>query len=168
VKLIAQLAAIILMFAIVPTLSAKHKQTIEHAPLPTKVLTAKAIFIQNDSGRADIADEAYTVLKAWGRFQVVDHKDKADLLLVLSTTSTQREGTRANWASLYNSTTGAWTSGTVQSPTTDTLNFTQAKLIDAETRDTAWTDQKPWLRKHPATIELIKALRHRIEEQEER
>jgi len=148
-------------------LSAKKKQqTVEHAPLPAKVMTAKTIFIQNDSGYAEMADTAYTQLKAWGKYQIVDAKEKADLVLVLAITTRESAGTSPGWVSLHNSETGSWTNGTVSSPSTSTLHFTQIRLINAATGDTAWADQRLWRRKRPGTEELIRALRQRVEEQE--
>jgi hypothetical protein len=38
----------------------KKPEAVQHAPLPAKVLTAKTIYIQNDSGYVDMADKAYT------------------------------------------------------------------------------------------------------------
>jgi hypothetical protein len=159
-------AAAILLLSVAPMLSAKNKQTVEHAPLPAKVLTAKTVFIQNDSSYADLADKAYTQLKAWGRFQVVDAKEKADLILVLTSASTQTQGSGSEWMSMCNFQTGACAGGSVPSSKTNTWNFSRVKLIDASTGDTAWADQMVWGAKYSATVELVKALRQRIEEQE--
>lgn len=147
-------------------LAAKKEEKVQHAPLPAKVLAAKTIYIQNDSGYADMADKAYTQLKAWGKYQIVDAKEKAELVLVLAVTSTQREGRSPSWVSVYNSKTGGWTNGTVQTPSTETLNFSQLTLIDSATGEVAWSDRMIWRRKRSATQELIKSLQRRIEEQE--
>ncbi len=144
----------------------KNHDAVQHAPLPTKVLTAKTIYIENASGRADMADKAYTELRAWGRYQIVQTKDKADVIMVLSVTSEQTEGTEISQANSYNYKTGAWTQGTVTVPDTATWRFSQVKLVDPSTGDVEWSDQLVQRRKYSATEELIKALRHRIEEQE--
>lgn len=154
---------LILAFS-VAALGAKKKQ-VEHAPLPAKVLSAKTVYIQNDSGFADIADKAYSQLKSWGRYRVVDTKQHADLVLIFTATSEQTEGTTPTHVSTYNYQTGAWTSGTATAPSTDTWHYTQVKLVDPETDDVAWADRRIW-GKHSATEELIKALRERVEEQE--
>jgi len=163
-KRIGRLAAILL--ALASLASAKKQQPPQHAPLPAKVLESKTIYIQNDSGWAEMADNAYTQLKAWGKYQVVDVKEKADLILVLAVTTEQTEGTRHKWVNLHNSQTGAWTNGTVPVATTETLKFSELKLIDPATGDMAWSDRLMWSRKRSATEVLIQSLRQRVEEQE--
>lgn len=166
----AKLKQITLLVSILLTLaslaSAKKQPAVQHAPLPAKVLEGKTIFIQNDSGWADAADKAYTTLKAWGRYQVVDSKEKADLILVLQVIEEEENGRGSSWVSTYNYKTGAWTNGSVSSPSTDILRFTQIKVIDPTTNETAWTDRQVWRRKRSATQVLIESLRQRIEEQE--
>jgi len=64
------------------TSSAKEKQRL---PLPATVLTAKSVFIDNQTGMAKLGDRAYEELKKWGRFQIVQDQKKADLFILLST-----------------------------------------------------------------------------------
>jgi hypothetical protein len=49
--------------------------------------------------------------------------------------------------------------------TTDTTQFSELKLIDAN-GDLMWADRKEWSRKKSATEILIQSLRQRVEEQE--
>src|ERR1700680_542731 len=60
------------------------------APLPEKLFQAKSVYIDNQSGNADIRDKAYTVLKEWNRYEVVQDKSKADLIYVLTISSEVR------------------------------------------------------------------------------
>ena len=53
------------------------------APLPEKLLTAKAVYIDNQSGYQKFADTVYKELMKWGRFTVVDSADKSDIALRL-------------------------------------------------------------------------------------
>lgn len=146
--------------------SAKKKQ-VEHAPLPQKVLAARTVYIQNDTKQPGIADKAYTQLKDWGKYQVVDSKDKADLVLLFTLGYSQSEHQDSDYVSLYNSKTGAFTSGVVPSGTsTVTWTYTQVRVIDPATSDVMWADERPWLRKHSATDELMGELRRRVEEQQ--
>lgn len=142
---------------------AKHRE-VQPAPLPVKVIEAKTIFIQNDSGHADIADKAYQALKTWGRYQIVDSSAKADLILILATRTGQRSTPEHSSVSTYNAGSGTWTYGSVDSPGTQISKFTHVELVDPVTHDTEWTDQRSWGRKS-ATQELIKALRQRVEDQ---
>lgn len=52
----------------------------EKMPLPSQVMTAKTIYIDNSSGLADLGDKAYDELRKWGRFQIVDSVEKADVV----------------------------------------------------------------------------------------
>jgi hypothetical protein len=52
------------------------------APLPSKVLEASSIYLVNDSGDTKALDSAYNALKKWGKYEVVQDRGKADLLLV--------------------------------------------------------------------------------------
>src|SRR6266850_2199481 len=67
--------------------NAKEKQ---HLPLPANVLTAKAVFIDNQTGMAKLGDRAYDELKKWGRFQIVPDRKQADLIFLL--TAQERDG----------------------------------------------------------------------------
>ena len=142
---------------------AKKKQAVQYAPLPAKVLAAQTIYIQNESGYAEMVDKASTSLKAWGRYQLVDAKEKADLILLLKVATEQKESHET--VSIYNPKTG-WSQGTVRTPSIYAWTFSQTRLIDPATGDTVWADELAWIGTHSATEELIKGLRQRIEEQE--
>jgi len=147
-------------------LFAKKHEVVPHAPLPAKVLAAKTIYLQNDSGLADMGDKAYAQLKTWGKYQIVDSKEKADLILLLAMGNINTETTEPEHLSTYNYKTGERTSGTVQAPSTRTWMFTAMKLIDQSTGDTLWADKLEWRRKYSATERLVQSLRQRVEEQE--
>ncbi len=148
--------------------SAKEKQ---HLPLPTKVLSAKSVFIDNQSGMASLGDKAFDQLKKWGRFQVVSDRKEADLILLLS-------------AREYNGgyvTTGGGQTGTVDesgniettgNPTYTspvTVRYTFLTVIDPSTGANLWSDSKEWGNLyngfHSATRGLIQQLKKRIDEQ---
>lgn len=52
------------------------------APLPAKVLSVKSIYVENH-GSAKDADRAYDELKKWGRWEIVQDRAKADLVVIL-------------------------------------------------------------------------------------
>ena len=91
-----------LVFAASLSLHGKKREPVQHAPLPAKLLAAKSIYIQNDSGQADLADKSYTELKTWGRYQIVDAKDKAIVILVFSVTMEETRKTSVSHSSSYN------------------------------------------------------------------
>jgi len=53
-------------------------------PLPPKLLAAKSVYFDNQTGFSAVGDDALRELQRWGRFQVVRHRDDAELLFVLS------------------------------------------------------------------------------------
>lgn len=157
---------LLILASSVVALGAKKKH-IEHAPLPAKVVAAKTVFILNESNQPEIADKAYTQLKQWGKYQVVDSKEKADVLMVFTLGHSQSQREDSDVMSLYNWKTGEHTSGIVPNGTiTVTWTYTQMRIVDPVTSDVLWADERPWLRKHSATDELMDSLRQRVEEQE--
>lgn len=161
----ALMAGAVVMF--LPTALAKKKEAIQHAPLPAAIIAAKTVYIQNESNFPDIADKAYTVLKRWGRYQVVDSKEKADLILVFTIAHSTTQGNDPAFVSLYNSKTGAYTYGTVPGGTsTLTWSWTQMRILDSKTGDVMWADQQIWLRKRSATEIIVQSFRTRVDEQD--
>ena len=51
------------------------------APLPASVIAAKTVYIDNQTGHAEIADRAYDALSKWGRFKILKDAKDADLVL---------------------------------------------------------------------------------------
>ena len=58
-------------------------QAIPKTPLPVNVLSARKIYVDNRTGDAGIQNIAYLELAKWGRFQIVDAAQKADVVLRL-------------------------------------------------------------------------------------
>lgn len=142
------------------------KERIQHAPLPAKVMKATTVYIQNRTNDPAIADRAYTQLKNWGRFQIVDSEQNADVLLVFAFSESRKQERGSGFVSLYNSQTKAYTYGMVpDGATTITRMFTLMQVLDPKTSDVLWADQQPWRHKHSGTQKLVLALRQRIEEQ---
>jgi hypothetical protein len=56
----------------------------KHSSLPTVVMNAKTIYVENHTTAAELKNTAFTELAKWGRFQVVDSPEKADIVLQLS------------------------------------------------------------------------------------
>ncbi|RRA47630.1 hypothetical protein D1Y84_04310 [Acidipila sp. EB88] len=55
---------------------------------PPVVLAAKTVVILNDTHTMTVEDGATAALKQWGRLQVIDHVDAADIVLHFSKAST--------------------------------------------------------------------------------
>jgi hypothetical protein len=52
--------------------------------LPAIVRNAKMVYVENHTTSAELQNTAYTELAKWGRFQIVDNPQKADIVLQLS------------------------------------------------------------------------------------
>ncbi len=53
----------------------------KRAALPSKVLSARTIYVDNQTNDAEIQHDAYMGLTKWGRYEIVDTQQKADLVL---------------------------------------------------------------------------------------
>lgn len=144
--------------------------TDKHLPLPPQMTAAKTVFIDNQSGTAKIGDRAYEQLQKWGRFQVVQDRKEADLVLLFSA----REYNRGYVTSGSTTTGRVDESGNVSlnsSPTYSgpvTVGYTYLTVIDPKTGDNLWSDSKKWGNLytgfHSATKGLIDELEKRINE----
>jgi hypothetical protein len=56
----------------------------KRSSLPSKVLAANTVFVDNQTTSAELLNTAYAELSKWGRLQVVDTAQKADIALRLS------------------------------------------------------------------------------------
>ena len=56
----------------------------KHANSPMRLLTAKSICFENQTGFPAVGDDALRELEKWGRFRVVRSRDQAQLVFVLS------------------------------------------------------------------------------------
>jgi len=53
-------------------------------PLPAKVVSARTVFLVNETDENKFGDKFYQELRKWNRWQIVADRTKADLVLVLS------------------------------------------------------------------------------------
>jgi hypothetical protein len=168
------LIAALLVFPGVSVLSAKTK----HAPLPDRILEAKTVYIDNQSGVADITDKTYDELSKWGRFKIVSSANDADLVLLVSANA---------YVSGYRTSSHGTASGTdtdtdinVESQTTPEVGqTTYLTVIDPNTGSALWADLRSngggrglitsLIAAHAAANAvrgLVQELRQRIDEQE--
>ena len=52
--------------------------------IATRLFTAKSVYFDNQTGFTAVGDDAVRELRKWGRFQVVQRRDDAELVFVLS------------------------------------------------------------------------------------
>jgi hypothetical protein len=64
------------------TLSVKASEE-KYAPLPDKVVQAKTVFLQNDSGEERFGDNVFQELQQWGRWRILTNRSEADIVIAL-------------------------------------------------------------------------------------
>jgi hypothetical protein len=55
----------------------------KHNTVPSKVLSARKIYVDNQTNDAELQNDALVGLTKWGRFEIVDSAQKADVVLRL-------------------------------------------------------------------------------------
>ncbi len=56
----------------------------ETAPLPEKIVTAKTIFLMNETGQPKLGDAVYKQIKTWNQWKIATDRAQADLLLIVT------------------------------------------------------------------------------------
>jgi len=111
--------------------------------LPAAVLAARTIYIDNQTTDAGLQNNAYLALAKWGRFQVADSAEKADVVLRLSGSSSVRavpSDTRPDMT-MASGKTGAGGASLVPNGETGAPDgFTRLTLLDGKTGNAVWSD----------------------------
>lgn len=180
---------LLLLFVVVGAFTTSGAAKDKHLPLPPQVMAAKTVYIDNQSGVSKLGDRCYTEIQKWGRFQVVQDRKQADLILLLSareytrgyvTTGGDTTGTFNSTGNIDTTTIGNQTMGTINSSgtlntTSDptytrpvTVSYTYMTVIDPKNGDNLWSDSKKWGNLytgfHSATKGLVDELMKRINE----
>jgi hypothetical protein len=119
----------LLVFAqIVP---AKSRKDVPPAPLPSVIVNAKKVFLNNGGGSDLAYDTFYPEMKSWGKYAVVGSPEDADLIVEISY-HVDHNGTRV-W-----STSNAY-DGTTQVHSTQLIDPQLVLTIyDAKTKNSLW------------------------------
>jgi len=81
---VSDLTSALLVLATVLLLPPLARTNEKRPSLPTSVLSARTVYVDNQTTSAELQNTAYTELAKWGRFQIVDTAQKADIVLRLS------------------------------------------------------------------------------------
>src|ERR1700674_1918930 len=81
-KFFARVLIVIMFFTVFGAVPVRANE--KRSSLPSKVLSAGTVFVDNQTTSAELLNTAYTELSKWGRLQVVDTAQKADIVLRLS------------------------------------------------------------------------------------
>ena len=146
-----------------PDLFARRK----YAPVPDKVLKAKTVYLDDQSGYPGVTDKAYRELTKWGRFKVVSTRTEADLILLLSARA-YTGGYMTTSSGQVNPTGGGGIYGQASSigiPLVEVYGY--LTLIDPSNGEMVWSEVKRanWTAGHTVHV-IFNELRKRIAEQE--
>ena len=83
------LLPVLLAAALVLTIQDSEKQQTP-APIPARVVQAKTVFVENQSGYDRARDEFADELGKWNRLHIVYNKAGADLVVILTALNAQR------------------------------------------------------------------------------
>jgi|SRR5271169_1689164 len=150
------LAAMLLCFE---TAHARDKR----GTVPSKVLSARTIFVDNQTNDAEFQHVAYMGLNKWGRFEIVDSPQKADIVLRLSGSSVVKFVPGGDASATYNPkpASGNAAEGEELAPP----GCTKITLIEPKSGTTLWSE----VRKTASVQEksrLLEGLHDAVDQQE--
>lgn len=131
--------------------------------LPTRVLSARTIYVDNQTTSAELQNTAYTELSKWGRFQIVDAAQKADIVLRLSN-GNYVKFVPGNGNSSANDPRPAkqnWMGADEEVPP----GSTRISVIDAKSGNSLWSDIRKTENPKAAT-HMLDGLREAIDQKE--
>jgi hypothetical protein len=106
--------------------------------VPEKVLSARTIYVDNQTNDAAFQHDAYLGLSKWGRYDIVDSPLKADLVLRLHGSSTVKFVPGGEAAATYNSAPVSAT--TADGEELAPPGCTRITLIDPKSGITLWSE----------------------------
>lgn len=106
--------------------------------VPTKVISAKTIYVDNQTNDAEIQHDAYMGIGKWGRYEIVDSPQKADLVLRLTGSSVVKFVPGGDPAATYDPKPVSESSA--QGEELAPPGFTRLSVIDAKTGTMLWSD----------------------------
>lgn len=133
--------------------------------VPARILAAKTIYVDNQTNDAELQHDAYMALSKWGRYDIVDSPQKADLLLRLSGSSVVKFVPGGEATSTYtpkpvseNSAAGA----ELAPP-----GCTRLTLIEAKSGSALWSDVRKTANAQEKS-KLLEGLHDAVDQQEKR
>jgi TonB family protein len=138
-------SAYVLALCFAGSLAAIQAQAQTEIANPRAIASARSIYFDDQSGSDKVAEKALAELRNWGRFQIVRNREKADLILVLSTDPHQGGNL------IYSGQTGTIDSqGHIEEDPIPNYNKLAPVrhaflfVIDPQTGKTLWNDSQRW------------------------
>ncbi len=130
----------------------------EHAPIPEKLVSARKLFLVNDSGDLKAYDKLYSELRKWGRFTIVTSQSTADAIVVL-TSRAEYAVTVGTGTVIASGNVGTGMGTSVSVPGT----YLHLKIFDATTGEPLWSDAtEKWVTAGHAPSKLVSNLKKRM------
>jgi hypothetical protein len=147
-------------------LSVERSQANEkRGAVPEKVLSAKTIYVDNQTTDAELQYDAYMGLKKWGRYEIVDSSQKADVVLRLSGSSIVKFAPGGDPSATHNARPVSEKSAAGEELAPP--GSTRLTLIEPKSGTTLWSD----VRKTSSAQEksrLLEGLHEAVDQQEKR
>jgi hypothetical protein len=110
-----------------------------------KIQSAKSVYFKDKTGVDAVGNEALAQLKKWGRFQIVQDRKQADLIIMLSA-----DPYKGGYIITSGGQTGTIESGRIGEDRVPNYNrqapvrYVFLTVIDPKTGDTLWRDSHRW------------------------
>jgi len=92
----------VFFFALVLFSVERSQANEKRGAVPERVLSAKTIYVDNQTTDAELQHDAYMGLNKWGRYEIVDASQKADVVLRLSGSSIVKFAPGGDPSATYN------------------------------------------------------------------
>jgi hypothetical protein len=133
--------------------------------VPDKVLSAKTIYVDNQTTDAELQHDAYMGLNKWGRYEIVDASQKAEVVLRLSGSSIVKFVSGGGPSATHNPNSVSETSraGEELAPP----GCTRLTLIEPRSGTTLWSDVRKTSNAQEKS-RLLDGLHETVDQQEKR
>lgn len=131
--------------------------------VPSKVLSARTIYVDNQANDAELQHDAYMGLSKWGRYEIVDSPQKADVVLRLSGSSVVKFVPGGNPSATYNPKPASENSAETQELAPP--GSTRITLIEPKSGTTLWSDVRKTSNAQEKS-RLLEGLHEAVDQQE--
>ena len=131
--------------------------------VPSKVLSAKTIYVDNQTNDAELQHDAYMALSKWGRYQIVDSPQKADVVLRLSGSSVVKFVPGGDASTTYNPKPVSEKSAVGEDLARP--GCTRLTLIEPKSGTTLWSDVRK-TSNSPEKSKLLEGLHEAVDQQQ--
>jgi hypothetical protein len=131
--------------------------------LSSRVLSAKTIYVDNQTNDAELQHDAYMGLGKWGRYEIVDSPQKADVVLRLSGSSVVKFVPGGNPSATYNPKPVSENSAGAQELAPP--GCTRITLVEPKSGTTLWSDVRKTSNAQEKS-RLLEGLHEAVDQQE--